>query len=207
MQTDTIRRLEQLLDATPPSSSPPLSSSSSSASHGSTPPVASSAKQWSLYFFRNPTPFLDAKPKHPPWPVQERSIERILDREATPFHKGGGGAQETAALLGDRPGGGKTNIVALVQLRDAQARVRAEGHFTGRFGHPTLIVVPSHLIGQWQEHFRTWDVTMPPYPPPLTAQQVCPRDRQCIGRAPVDDDEKCAAYRGGRRYAGGEFVD
>jgi len=76
-------------------------------------------------------------------PVQ---VSRLLEREASPWH----GARGMLVCL--RPGRGKTLGALLHTLRAAQARVRAGGT---RFGHPTLVVVPSQLLHQWEEQIRT----------------------------------------------------
>lgn len=61
-----------------------------------------------------------------------------------------------------RPGRGKTLGALLHTLRAAQARVRAGG---SRFGHPTLVVVPSQLLHQWEEQIRThFAPNVPPLP-------------------------------------------
>ena len=50
-----------------------------------------------------------------------------MERERTPYPLATGRLVATGAILGDRPGAGKTDTVALLVLRDAQARVRRDG--------------------------------------------------------------------------------
>lgn len=74
---------------------------------------------------------------------QLKAVHEIGIREAM--------ADLRAALLMEPVGKGKTQIVLLYILREAQARYRAGG---ARFGHPTLIVVPLKLLPQWERYIR-----------------------------------------------------
>jgi SNF2 family DNA or RNA helicase len=100
--------------------------------------------------------WLERTTVQPLYPTQEAAIAAILAREAT-VHMGSSGA-----LLREPMGKGKTLIVIMTILRDAQARVRLASSLAtsngpthaGRFGKPTLIVTPKHLLEQWRNQFR-----------------------------------------------------
>lgn len=121
-------------------------------------PASVSLEQWALAFAADPQDYLDAEPKRKPWRRQLESLGRILECERR------ADVETCGAILGDRAGSGKTDTVALLVMRDGQARVRRDA--TSRFGHMTLIVVPSHLLAQWRQRLRKW------YPPHAMAVVV-----------------------------------
>ena len=85
--------------------------------------------------------WLDRGPLTVPNADQVRTRARLADREANPWFG-------TRGMLVCLPPGRGKSLAALYHIfAAAQDRVRRGGE---RFGHPTLIVVPSNLLDQWE---------------------------------------------------------